>query len=183
MLKFDLCWRPKLQALRFIQGDFIHRTARSALRDRVHRPVCRRPCRWFVRTEEHRRSGSPLPAGDPGPEGSLPSARRSDVVVLHGAGDEAGGGVRAPVVDVEGSEVAEDGGQRLELRPVVGELGAEPREAVGHFAALRRAPDRVEGVADEAAPPNAVSPRSPRLNSEAVFRRVRFALPVWTGGR
>ena len=76
----------------------------------------------------------------------------SYMVVLHGAGDEAGGGgVFAPVVDVDGGEVAEDGGQRLALRPVVGELGAEPREAVGDLAALRRAPDRVEGVADEAA--------------------------------
>ena len=55
-----------------------------------------------------------------------------------GAGDEVGGGVRAPVVDVDGGEVSEEGGQRL----------AEPREAVGHFAALRRAPDRVEGVAE-----------------------------------
>ena len=94
-----------------------------------------------------------MPAGDPEPEGSLPSARRSDVVVLHGAGDEAGGGVRAPVVDVEGGEVAEDGGQRLALRPVVGQLGAEPCEAANRFAALRRVLGRIiEGVADEAAP-------------------------------
>ena len=54
--------------------------------------------------------------------------RRSDVVVLHGVGDEAGGGgVLAPVVAFEGGEVVEDGGQRLALRPVVGQLGAEPR--------------------------------------------------------
>ena len=63
------------------------------------------------------------------------------MIVFHGTGDEAGGGVRTPVVDGDGGEVAEG------RRPVIGELGAEPHEAVvGHFAALRRAPDRVEGV-------------------------------------
>ena len=80
------------------------------------------------------------------------------MVVVHGAGDEAGGGgVFAPVVGGEGGEVAEDGGQGLALRPVAGQLGAEPGEAVGDLAALRRAPDSVEGMADEAAPERGVA--------------------------
>ena len=97
------------------------------------------------------------------------------MVVVHGAGDEAGGGVFAPVVGGEGGEVAEDGGQRLALRPVAGQLGTEPGEAVGCLAAFRRAPDGVEGMADEAAPERGVAQVAPELRGGLQAGPVRLA--------
>ena len=117
--------------------------------------ACEQLSRW-LRNRVRRSGGGARATAAPPEVVGLPVRmgrhRRSDVVVVHGAGDEASRGVFAPVVGGEGGEVAEDSGQRLALRPVAGQLGVEPGEAVGCLATLRRAPDSVEGMADEAAP-------------------------------
>ena len=73
------------------------------------------------------------------------------MIVLHGAGEAASGvSIHTPVGDVESGEIAEDGDEGLALRPVAGEFGVQPREAVGYVVGLRGSPDGVEGVADDA---------------------------------